>query len=233
MQNLIVFIAGRKGSGKTTLALAIAQDAPRVFALDTVGQYGPEHGFDVAFGTDAAVRAMLGTRGRDRFRISLRSDSTDELLSLARLAYELPGHLLIVEEASFYCSPYQLPDELSRLIRYGRHRAIDQLYIARRPSEVHRDVTAQADVGVTFAQHEPIDVRYLRAVAGPGAERVTTLPRYRALVWGDVERAPLAAIEAADVMLDRGEVGRVPSTPVTPVESLDPPDDPAPAGVPE
>lgn len=202
MQNLITFIAGRKGSGKTTLALRIAQDAERVVALDTTGQYGPAHGFDVFVGRETIVKALLDTRDADAFRVSLRG-SVDELLDAMRLCYELPNMLVIIEEASFYCSPYQLPDELAQLIRYGRHRQLDQLYIARRPSEIHRDVTAQADVGVSFAQHEPSDVRYLRAVAGPGAERVQALPPYRAMLWGDIGRAPLAAIEAADVILDR------------------------------
>lgn len=232
VQNLILFVAGRKGSGKTTLALQVAHDAPRVFVLDTIGQYGPEHGYVVAFGLDECVRAMLDARERERFKVSLRSGSVDDMLDLMRLAYEIPHHLLVVEEVSFYCSPNRLPDELSTLIRYGRHRAIDQLYIARRPFEVHRDVTAQADVGVSFVQHEPNDVAYLRAVAGPGAVAVMRLPQYRAMLWGEVERAPLAAIEAADVILDR-RGGEPPSLEPVTVEpaGLEPGGDaPAPGG---
>jgi len=203
VQNLILFVTGRKGSGKTTLALRIAGDVERVIALDTLGQFGAEHGYEVAFGLEDCVALLLETRERDRFRVSCRCDAVEDMLKLARLCYELPRQLVIVEEASFYCSPHFLPDELGRLIRYGRHREIDQLYIARRPFEIHRDVTAQADVGISFVQHEPNDVRYLRAVAGPGAERVSSLKPFRALVWGEIGRAPLAAIEAADVVLDR------------------------------
>lgn len=234
MQNLITFVAGRKGSGKTTLALQVAADHPRVFVLDTIGQYSAEHGYTVCFGLESCVQAMLATRDQERFKVSLRCGETDDMLDLMRLAYELPRQLLVVEEVSFYCSPNRLPVELSTLIRYGRHREIDQLYIARRPFEVHRDITAQADVGVSFVQHEPNDVAYLRAVAGPEAVRVMGLAPYRAMVWGEIERAPLAAIQAADVILDRRQLQSatyVPSEPdATPLPGEG---DHAPGGAPE
>jgi hypothetical protein len=73
------------------------------------------------------------------------------------------------------------------------------IFIARRPSELHRDITANSDVVVTFQQHEPRDVLYLRSIFGPGAVAVRRLPRFRIMYFGEIEKVPLAALEAAEI----------------------------------
>lgn len=198
-RNLIVSIFGRKGSGKTELSKKILRDFPRVIAFDTVAQYGEEEGFTVCFGKEACARAMERHARAQSFRLSLRSDDTEELLALMEVAYELTDTLVIVDETPFYCSPSNLPRELSLLVRYGRHRRISQVYIAQRPSEVHRSITAQSDIIVSFVQREPRDVKYLvDAGGGLDAEHVDRLPQYRLIAFGDgMERpdVPLAILE--------------------------------------
>jgi len=183
---------GIKGGGKSTLAREIAEEWERVTAIDTLGEYS--EGFEVVEGFDACLVALEAAESRKRFRLSLRCEDPEEMLDLIGVCYELPRQLVMVEETSFYCSPSQLPVELSKLVRYGRHREIDQLYIARRPSEIHRDLTAQSDVLVTFRHREPRDLDYLQKMAGEDVSRVAILGPYRIAGWGDTAKYPLAVV---------------------------------------
>lgn len=191
--NTILAIFGRKGSGKTELTRKIIKEHPRVFAFDTLAEY--DKGFRVCEGKQACIDAMLDVKDRRSYRLALRCIELDDNLELMALAYEFPRCLVVVEETSLYARPTYLPNEIARFVRYGRHREIDQIYIARRPSEVNRDLTAQADIVVSFEQREPRDVKYLRDVAGEAAEQVQNLPKYKVLAFGDLEKMPVAVSE--------------------------------------
>lgn len=200
--NTILFIAGRKGSGKSTLVHAIAMEHDRVFVLDTMGSEG-EPDFEVVNGLDACVDAITNAAERDTFRLSLRAASTDDLLSLLPIIETVPKSLLVIDETSYYCSPSFLPDELSSVLRYGRHAELSQVYVARRPSEIHREVTAAADVVITFQHHEPRDLAYFRAFGGERfAEEVRRLPRFKVAVWGDLSKVPVPVLEQVSTSLD-------------------------------
>lgn len=195
--NTILAIFGRKGSGKTELTRKIIREYPRVFAFDSLAEY--DKGFRVCEGRQACMDAMLDVKDQSRYRLALRCIELEDNLALMDLAYEFPRSLIVVEETSLYARPTFLPNEIAKLVRYGRHREINQIYIARRPSEVHRDLTAQADLIITFEQREPRDVKYLRDVAsGDGAERVEdvqSLPKYKLLAFGEYEKMPVAVSE--------------------------------------
>lgn len=204
-QNLIVSIFGRKGSGKTFLSRKILKDFDRVVAVDTVAQYSESDGFEVFEGYEAGERALIAAERREKFRISLRSDDTEDLLRLLRLVYELQDTLVVVDEAPFYCSPSKLPPALSLIVRQGRHHKLDQIYIAQRPAEVHRSITSQSDIVVSFVQREKRDVDFLiEAGGGRDAERVSELPPYKCIAFGDgMDRCPSAIL--AQMHTFRGE----------------------------
>jgi hypothetical protein len=189
LRNLVVAIVGKKGSGKSTITREMIQEHPRVIVLDSMAEYGAESGCRV-YMEDECVDAVVAHARRDRYRLSLRCLDVEDNLDLLRLAYECPRSLVVVEEASLYASPSSLPREMAQLIRFGRHRAIDQVYIARRPSELHRDVTANADLLVMFQTQEPRDLAYLRAYYGDGALDLVTMPEHDIRVFGDLKRAP-------------------------------------------
>jgi DNA helicase HerA-like ATPase len=202
--NTITSIFGRKGSGKSTLVGQITSDHRRVFVFDSMGEYDETRGFVVCYGLAECARAMVELRRSPLFRLSLRVDRVEDFLKLLRIAYEIPDTLLVIEETSLYCSPSRLPDDLSRLVRYGRHRKLNIVFVARRPSEIHRELTAQSDVIVTFRQHEPRDVDYLKSFIGPRVENVSRLPEYHVLAFGDREKIPVAVIERLQMQERRG-----------------------------
>lgn len=213
--NSITCVFGRKGSGKTTLVQEIIREFPRVFVIDSLAEY--DKGFSVVDGKRSSIEAMrdtmeeadlFGRSHRPRFRLSLRVLDVLENLELMDYAFEFPGTLIVVEETSLYTKSHFLPTEIAKLVRYGRHRSIDQIYVARRPSEVSRDLTAQADLIVSFQQQEPRDIKYLRDVAGEEAEQVKHLPKYKPMAFGDLSKMPLAVMKArfrgSQILMDEG-----------------------------
>jgi hypothetical protein len=193
--NVVISLFGQKGSGKTTLAQAIIEEHDRVIALDVMGQYDT---LAVRYDYDACAAALLAAAKQPTFGYSLRCSDHEDYLDLMELCFELTDYLLVLEETSMFCSPSSFPREMSRLVRYGRHRQIDQIYIARRPAEIPRDLTANSDLIVSYFQQEPIDVKYLSAVSGEDASRVRNLRQYRCAVWGNLAKAPVAVIAAMD-----------------------------------
>jgi hypothetical protein len=193
-RNVVISVFGRKGSGKSTLVREIVDEAPRVIVFDTMGEYARKR--DKIFDTFESAASELGrVQHERRFRVIIQLVDEEDALAAMRVAYDVPACLIVVEETSFYCSPSYLPMELARFVRYGRHREIDQIYVSRRPAEIHRDLTAQSDLIVSFQQHEPGDVEYLRKVMGPDADRLPGLPKYAIIVSGDVADAPLPILE--------------------------------------
>lgn len=188
---MVVSVFGRKGSGKTTLVRELAASYDRRIAFDTLGEYGQADGWTVVHDFEGALTLMSAPPAR--FAWSIRLSEIADYFDLFELAFEIPNTLLLFEESSLFCSASYLPDQLSKLVRYGRHRNIDMVFVSRRPSEVNRDVTAQSDLIVTFRQHEPRDLMYLAAVSGANVDHVRTLGDYRvAVIQGDATDAPPA-----------------------------------------
>lgn len=126
-------------------------------------------------------------RGRARFFAVYRPrDARAEFPWLARIAYEVGSLCLVAEEISWAISPAKMPPEIEILIRYGRHRDVELLGISRRPAEVNRDLTANANELYIFRTHEPRDLKYFRDVIGSVADTLPNLPPFTPHVWKDV-----------------------------------------------
>lgn len=193
-ENLILTILGMKGSGKSTLAGEIIKEYPRVLILDAYGEYTEYPKVKVTEGGPNTVTELLFVRYDKKFTVVAMIVSREEALNVLAVAFEIPDLLIVLEEASLYTSPHELPNEIATILRYGRKRQISMIVIARRPSEISRELTAQSDLLVTFRQTEPRDIEYLRARMGEDADNAPTLPDYKVLVAGDRSKAPLAVL---------------------------------------
>jgi len=197
MQNTIVALVGRKGSGKSTLVGEIVGEWDRVIIVDTMNEYGARIGASVRLGLEDAIDAVLEAERSRRFRFSLRGLEHDEVLEVLEGVGTLRDLLVVVEEASAYMKAQQIPWEIAQLVRMGRHQAISQLYVAQRPSMLHLDVISQADVIVSFQQHARRDVETLVGHLGDVAEQVRELERFELIAGGPQgweEKAPLAVL---------------------------------------
>jgi len=187
-----------KGSGKTYLTTEITREFPRVVVVDALGEYDRAQGFQETFGFEHSLSVLeyLAKNRVPRYRVSCIGLDPTEAEILFGFLWNLRGILLVVEEATLYCSPHTFPPNLAQLVLRGRHQAISQVYTSQRPSGLNRNVTAQSDLVVSFHQHEPLDVAYLRQFMGPDrAQRLLHLRDYQILVYGNLSKAPVSILE--------------------------------------
>lgn len=87
--------------------------------------------------------------------------------SVAGYAQAVGGVTVVCGEADTLAPNNGALDPAVRsLLHRGRHYALSLFAAARRPAEVARDVSSQADLLVFFQTHEPRDLQWIRAVAG-------------------------------------------------------------------
>ncbi len=77
---------------------------------------------------------------------------------LFKLVWNLENVLLVVEECEIYVSPYSKSSSFLKLVRYGRHRKISIIGIARRTSELSLDLRSQGTRIISFKQTESSDL---------------------------------------------------------------------------
>jgi len=182
MTNKIIFITGRKGSGKTTLANRIANDyylaGRRVICI------APMAGFDLSGAPTIFNRdELLSDKTDGRSFVLQPPDDMTALLGI-EFGYRLGHTVIVVDEIDLYAdcrAPHPL---LLQIVRYGRHRAVSLIGISQRPANVVRDMTAQSDYIVMFQSTENRDLQYLAdRIGSDNAEAVRQLPQFEYLVY--------------------------------------------------
>lgn len=75
---------------------------------------------------------------------------------------------------------------LKSIVHYGRHRKLDVICTAQRPTDVARRYTALCTEMRVFQTNEPKDLTYLCERIGQSAtDQLSTLPKYFFLHWSD------------------------------------------------
>lgn len=184
--NVLTFVVGRKGSGKTTWARRRLLEFPRRIIIDPMWEYRE----GVVVRTVADLAEYVRPLRYHRYSVVLRGSNEDGLAVCEILTAgeptnpTLPGALLVMDELDRYCSPHYLPDGLQAVINYGRHYSVSFIGISRRPKRVHRDVTANVDEIICYQTQEPGDVKYLAEFIGEDvAAKLPGLPPYEFLTY--------------------------------------------------
>ena len=182
MQNKIIYITGRKGSGKTTLAAELTQrKVDAGFRTVVVSPMGGIN-FVAPF---VRTRAELLNPILDDSSFIVQVDREFDLTaSVFKYVYLCGNITLVVDEIDLYI-PNGQPDEyLLNIIRYGRHKRIDLIGISQRPARVVRDLTAQADIICIFQSTENRDVDYLAGRIGrENADKIRGLNQFDYAVY--------------------------------------------------
>lgn len=162
----VVCIFGRRGSGKSTLARSLVAGCTRLIVFNTLGE--AEHN-DLGLVFTEPQKLFDYVSRSVQFRAV--ADFQDDTLFpwTVKLAEAVENCTLMVDELDRHANPRQIPPELDNCVRYGRHWGVSLLAISRRPAEIPRIVTSQAEVIHTFRLNEPRDVQYVRQFVGDEA----------------------------------------------------------------
>lgn len=182
-RNQIVFICGKKGSGKTTLAASLVDrihaSGRRLIVVDPMSGFRLP-GAPIIRRPDPVEFERLAGRSA-----LIRPESID----LVRMAVKFAWHAqespsrdlwLVIDELQGILS-WRSPDpDLLGIVQYGRHRKISLIGICQRPAQVHNDFLANADKRIIFQVEEPNDLAYLKRYVGvePEALRSQAVGQY-------------------------------------------------------
>lgn len=188
----MMVILGRQGSGKTYLTRSLVPHLPKpVIILDTMNEFTEGLQFlSVHHFADFILDEKQNSTGVYIVNVKTQGEAEQFLELVKEMKMEAT---VILDEASKFSNPHNIDNSFKELISYGRHYSVNIIATARRSTELHRDVTSQADVILSFKQTEKVDVDRLRSVHS-GAEVVTTLDldAHEYAVFGEVERLPFA-----------------------------------------
>jgi hypothetical protein len=189
VQNRIIGIVGRKGTGKSTRVHELLRYCPRFIVFDVMGEHANEEGENRFESLDQLVRFLKWSRRQQTFAAVYMpsGDLEEEIEEVSRLVYAR-GHLCFAcEEVPLYTQAGYMPPLFGKLIRTGRHQQIDIAWTAQRAAEVPKTLTALTDVWVLFSQTEPRDLSALADRCGREvADRVAKLGLHDYFLWDAV-----------------------------------------------
>lgn len=155
-----------KGSGKTSVVLNKTNSLDRLLIWDFLREY--QNGRIVE--SPAELIDLLVRNYGGHFRLIYRPNHHESLEkhfdAFTRAAYSMRNITVVLEELDKVSAANQMSVGLQDLINYGRHRAIDIYAMCRRASQMPRDMTANADMIISFFQQEPRDIKYLGEYMG-------------------------------------------------------------------
>ncbi len=189
LQNKIVGIVGRKGTGKSSHLGRLLRYCPCFVVFDVMGEHAPSDAKN-RFETPAQLERFLKwSRGQQTFACTYipAGEMAEEIEEVASLVYAR-GHVCFAcEEVPLYTQAGYMPPLLGKLIRTGRHQRIDICWTAQRAAEVPKTLTALTDLWVLFSQTEPRDLSALADRCGRDtADRVAGLGLHDHFVWDAV-----------------------------------------------
>lgn len=156
-QREIFLIYGKTGSGKSTLAKKLSEGYKRIIYLDPMSEYS---GTVVENFEDF----LSYVENKENFVVCCRFYNDLDYEYLFKAVFEISNVLLVIEEADLYISPREKRNDFLKLVKFGRHRDISIIGIARRVSELSIDFRSQCDKIYSFKQTDPKDIKILQDI---------------------------------------------------------------------
>jgi hypothetical protein len=177
VQNSIVGIVGRKGTGKSTYLHELLRSCPRFVVFDVMAEHVSQ-GHNRLESRAQLTHFLKWSRNQLTFASAYvpGGDLGEEIEEVSRLVYARGQLCFACEEVPLYTYPGYMPPLLGKLVRTGRHRQIDIVWTAQRAAEVPKTLTALTDIWILFSQVEPRDLGALVDRCGREvADRVAAL----------------------------------------------------------
>lgn len=184
LQNLIIGISGVKGYGKSTYLRELVGDESSLAIVDTLGEH--TDWCPVCPGDSLKEQIEMLAEPPEEFQWSFMlnpSDAESHLDYLCKAAYRAGGLTFVLEEADYFSSANRDCEGMELLIRYGRHRGINLVWVTRNLVEISRRMTSQTDVFVMFRTQEPLYIEKLAKRMTPEvALEIQNLPRFEYVI---------------------------------------------------
>ena len=197
IQNRIVGVVGRKGSGKSTRVHDLLRYCPRFVVFDVMGEHAGQEGNRLE-SLASLAHFLKWSREQQTFAGTYvpSGELDEEIEEVSRLVYARGDLCFVCEEVPLYTQAGYMPPLFGKLIRTGRHQQIDIVWTAQRAAEVPRTVTSLTDLWVLFSQTEPRDLSALADRCGREvADRIAGLGLHDYFLWdavthGELEDSP-------------------------------------------
>jgi hypothetical protein len=190
-QAVIVGIAGRRGSGKSTMARRLLERCHRLVIWDPMAEHSwcPNR----LSSPVRLERFLTWADPQDAFAaryVPEHADLVGEFEDVCELVFDFGRLVFGIEEVPMLCTPGSLPGQFDRLVRLGRHERVSMVWTAQRMVEVARRLTAATDYFVLFSHTEPRDLDGIAERCGAEvARQVARLGRHGHVVWDVVSAA--------------------------------------------
>lgn len=177
----LVYVAGRKGMGKSTFmracVIALACDGWRFVVWDTTREWTATPRGLPAAQLDALrrnVRVLPSVRHSVEDAAAYAVASAPATLVVDEVDRVAPNHAGGLREGT----------QLHAIVNYGRHLGVALFAASRRPARVHSEIPSLADKIVLFQLTSPRDLDWVRdATDDETAEDVRQLTRGDYVVW--------------------------------------------------
>lgn len=183
-----ITVTGKTGRGKTFftehyLCVHFARSMP-VIVADSMGEYNDGKGYESV----SQFYNEIKNSGLENAVYPVKIKSDLEAKKLFKFS-EVCGvsHCLVVEEASKYCSPYQVNESLYNIMSYGRHDGISVILSAQRFAQINKIMTSQSDMFLTFQQTEINDLKQLKNYTDR-LDEIKNLNKREFIAFGDIEK---------------------------------------------
>ena len=136
------------------------------------------------FNRQSDLIRFLKEKGDSFFRVVyIPDDPQADFHFICNLVYCMYDVVFACEEIDMGTSSNYTPPPLVKIICQGRHKGISHFGTTRRPTEVPKLLTSQANKLYIFKTHEPRDVDYFKQVMGENSEQIRNLKEYQYLYY--------------------------------------------------